>query len=272
MTAEEDIEILKRAADDVTRKRAEKEKRSDLRERSKHQRKLDQEVSLHQARHILWASRNRSHVAAKKLTCAHYRALLSAKGQANVAKGLKKDSLVRLYWARHRDVTADPGPLPQRLCAPVPTPVEPPVAVASHVEPERESAGIWGDARARKDAMCVSESESDDSEIGEGWDHSDDESNDGNDGESVVRGMVDEEWEEIGVCEVEEEDNTWKECRIMGRKSAENPGDRVCLWFGRDEYEGLPDGSYTLNKETGEIFDGDNDEVMSRNFVFSDGI
>lgn len=77
--------------------------------------------------------------------------------------------------------------------------------------------------------------------------------------------MRDDEWVKLALCEVQEEDDTWKRCKILGWKENKNPSDRVCLWFGGTEYEGLPEGSYKLDLESGRLKDCDGDDIMLRN-------
>ena len=78
----------------------------------------------------------------------------------------------------------------------------------------------------------------------------------------------DDEWDKLVVCEVEEDNGVWKRCTIFSLKSSHHSGSEVCLYFGNDEYEGLPPDTYTLDKNRNVLYDSENDKINIRNVVY----
>ena len=119
--------------------------------------------------------------------------------------------------------------------------------------------------RARKDANKVHESLSG-SESDEGSD-SDSESDEGsvfNDSYESAGEMDDGEWDKLGICEIQEENGCWRYVDILGRVDDKVRGAHVCLYFGCDEYEGLP-GTYRFDCDLGLLYDSDGDSIPLRN-------
>jgi len=81
--------------------------------------------------------------------------------------------------------------------------------------------------------------------------------------------MSDADWVRVALCEVEDVmeggDSTWREVIILGRKAVRVTSERVRLWFGGKEYDGLPEGSYRFDMVQNRLFDGDGDQIMTRN-------
>ena len=122
LTAAEDIAILKEVEQKKKQEAKAKETRAKEREVKKQVRLAQMKLTLHEARCILFETRNRQYQACKKLKNKHYVALLHAMGKGKLARSLKKDGLTRLYWAKHKDITTAPGPPPPTPVIDTPTP------------------------------------------------------------------------------------------------------------------------------------------------------
>ena len=75
----------------------------------------------------------------------------------------------------------------------------------------------------------------------------------------------DDEWDVLVKCHVEE-NGEWCESTIYTLRSSSEPGSDVCLYFGGEEYEGLPPNTYSLIKDD-HLYDSENDEVPIRNLI-----
>ena len=75
----------------------------------------------------------------------------------------------------------------------------------------------------------------------------------------------DTNWCKFAVCEVLEEDGEWRRCTLYNLKSSESV---VCVFFGDNEYEGLPPHSYSVNRNTNVLRDSDGDEVTTRRLIY----
>ena len=276
LTAEEDIAILKEVEKKKKQEAKDKQARAVEREGKKKVRLAQMKVTLHDARCILFETRNNKYRACKLLKNKHYVALLHAMGKGKLARSLKKEGLTRLYWAKHKDVTTAPGPPPPTPV--IDTPAPPAPTTASTASPSVSTASPapsvannssnsrWGAVRARKDANKVHESLSG-SESDEGSD-SDSESDEGsvfNDSYESAGEMDDGEWDKLGICEIQEENGCWRYVDILGRVGDKVRGAHVCLYFGCDEYEGLP-GTYRFDCDFGLLYDSDGDSIPLRNF------
>ena len=78
----------------------------------------------------------------------------------------------------------------------------------------------------------------------------------------------DADWIKEAVCEVEESDGVWRRCEIFSLKVSDRPGSEVCIYFGDEEYEGLPPNTYTLVKGSSVLYDSDNDQINVRNLIY----
>ena len=79
----------------------------------------------------------------------------------------------------------------------------------------------------------------------------------------------DSDWSVYGTCEVQEEDGTWRRATLFNLISRTAvPGGHICLYFGDEEYEGLPPNTYTLDSNN-RLFDSDHDEIKIRYLVYS---
>ena len=63
-----------------------------------------------------------------------------------------------------------------------------------------------------------------------------------------------------------EDNGEWCECTIYTLKSSQS-GSEVCLYFGGEEYEGLPPNTYSLSKDD-HLYDAENDEIPIRSLVY----
>ena len=70
----------------------------------------------------------------------------------------------------------------------------------------------------------------------------------------------------LAKCHVED-NGKWRECTIYTFRSSSEPGSDVCLYFGGEEYEGLPPNTYSLNKD-GHLYDSENDEIPIRDLIY----
>ena len=82
----------------------------------------------------------------------------------------------------------------------------------------------------------------------------------------------DDDWIKVAVCEVQEEDGRWRQCTILELKTSNRHPtlSNVCLYFGNNEYEGLPPNTYRLqidNNSRMNLYDSDNDKIHTRNIV-----
>ena len=67
------------------------------------------------------------------------------------------------------------------------------------------------------------------------------------------------------------EDNGTPKCvTLFTLKSESDPTSDVCLYFGTDEYKGLPPNTYTLDTNTRILFDSDHDKIEIRNLIYFD--
>ena len=116
------------------------------------------------------------------------------------------------------------------------------------------------------------ESESESEEV-ESVESESEESGEESDSHKDVGLMDDDEWVKIGDCEVMDhwdgnhDAMLWREVGVYGRKDQRNPCNRVILWFGGDEYEGMPDGTYRYEKGNGLLLDTDGDPIRHRNMI-----
>ena len=273
LTAEEDIVILKEVETKKKAEAKEKEQRAKQRVAKQQLRQAQMKVTAHEARCILFETHNRRCLAVKQLKNKHYVALLDAMGKGKLARGLKKDGLTRLYWAKHRDVTTSPGPPPTIPTHLIPTPTTPTTATTvttnattATTNATDTSNNRWGAARARADAEQVHESVSgtESSSESDKEDESDSEI-DMDDSHECVDDMDDSQWDKLGICEVQESNGCWRYADILGRVEDKGNGAHVCLYFGCDEYEGLP-GSYRFDCDLGLLYDDDGDSIPIRIF------
>ena len=275
LTVEEDIAILKQVETKKKQEAKAKDQRAKAREAKKQLRRAHMKVTLHEARCILFETNNRQFRAVKQLKNKHYVALLDSMGKGKLAKSLKKEGLTRLYWAKHKDVTTRPGPPPTIPNIVIPsTPTATTATTDTTTTPTATtnvsdtSNSRWGAARARADAEQVDEGESssEESEKDEGGDVSDSESDvDDCDSHESMGDMDDNEWDKLGICEVQESNGCWRNADILGKVEDKGNGAHVCLYFGCDEYEGLP-GSYRFDTDLGLLYDDDGDSIPIRNF------
>ena len=64
----------------------------------------------------------------------------------------------------------------------------------------------------------------------------------------------DDDWDKFAVCKVQEDDDTWTRYILFALKSVRDPSFSVCLYFGTDEYEGLPLNTYILDRNNHTFF------------------
>ena len=80
------------------------------------------------------------------------------------------------------------------------------------------------------------------------------------DSHESVSDFEDDDWVKVGACEVLDNTSIWRGVDILAKKGDH---DRVCLWFGGDEYEGIP-GTYRYDKVNEKLYDDDGDLIPSR--------
>ena len=262
LTAVEDLELLREAKERKAAEKRAKELRSQAALQRREIRKQQIAIDLHDARAILFRCKNNQHRATKDLSCKHYRALLGAMGRAKQASGLKKVDLVRLYWAKHEDITTHPGTRPTPIVV---------TAVQAAPTTARDKSRKWGPEKAREDAEGGEYVSSSDSESVSSWnstmaDGDPDESRyfSGDDEGGDVF-MNDKDWSLFVRCEVEEASGEWRGVDVYCLK--ENPAN-VCMHFGGEEYEGLPGGTYRFDRSESHLYDADGEIIEIRNVVY----
>ena len=173
-----------------------------------------------------------------------------------------------MYWAKHKAVTTHPGPAPTR------PPVVPPTARAEPVAPPAPNQPMnskWGAQKARDDEDELDEFVSSDSDTSESWGDEggvSDECDEGDTRHECDEGgtvMNDDEWARVASCELEEGDE-WRGADIYCLK--DNP-DKICVYFGDDEYEGFPGGTYTFDRHNCRLYDDDMEVIEVRDVVFN---
>lgn len=214
---------------------------------------------LEEARVILRVHQTRRASANKHLKASHFLQLLINLGKKQNAyesagprkgKVFKIADLRRIYWHHHQ-------PLTTTAATETVTPEVVEAAATDTVTPvvvTKTGTGMWGVKRVEREFQSESESESD-------WDSGGvSESESESVGESLINHS---EWEKLGSCEVEEETVPmfFREVDILGRRDKVR-GENVCLWFGGDEYEGLPGGKYRF--ENGNLYDDENNPILFR--------
>ena len=70
---------------------------------------------------------------------------------------------------------------------------------------------------------------------------------------------------------MKEDNGRWNRVTLSALKSTIDPSSDVCLYFGTDEYEGLPPNTYTLDiMNTQILYDSDHDKIEIRNLIYFD--
>ena len=194
-------------------------------------------------------------------------------GGARKGKLYKIADLRRIYWHHHRRVVAPITPMPAPDTPPrVPDVPDAPIEPTPTPEPEGETADPLVPAPAKKTSVWGAariDEEEEEEESGE-WSENSESENDSGGGSDVDMGeMNDNEWDKLGSCQVFEECNSsallWREVDILCKKGVTD-GSGVCLFFGGDEYEGLP-GVYRL--DDGVLYDDDGDVIKTKDMLLN---
>ena len=91
LTACEDLVVLKEAEERRVKKAKAQQKSREVRDRKRQQKKMEMEVTLHEAKTILFHAKNRRPTAHKQLKNRHYIALLTSIGKGKLARTWKRD-------------------------------------------------------------------------------------------------------------------------------------------------------------------------------------